>query len=360
MDETKGGDSSPDQHPPHTYPEDPYTGAAPEVVAPEEKALVSSGTSGGGTRVPPPAPPPDDGDVEEEGMLRMSFLDHLTELRSRIIRAMAGLGVAFTLCMVFGNQLWAIASAPAFDALTKIGVKDPHLTIIEPMEGFTIIWFKLPLVASLFVASPWVIYQVWAFIAPGLYKRERRWAIPFVMTTAGLFIAGGCFAYFVAFRFGLAFLLSIGLGGGVIPMVSVTTYFDLFVNVMLGIAIVFELPVVIFFLTLLRIISPRWLMANSRYAVLAIVVTAAVVTPTPDVFNLMLFAVPMCALYFVGVFAGYLLVLKREGGRFPWGKFLWWTAWVLLVIGACLFVAMYRYHYHWVRHWPFLVRPNIK
>src|SRR5260370_8579230 len=98
--------------------------------------------------------------------------------------------------MIFGNQLWAIASAPAFDALTKIGLKDPHLTIIEPMEGFTIIYFKLPLVASLFVASPWVIYQVWAFIAPGLYKRERRWPIPSVLITAGFFFAAPSFTSF--------------------------------------------------------------------------------------------------------------------------------------------------------------------
>jgi sec-independent protein translocase protein TatC len=349
MDETKAGDSSPDQH---TH-SDPHAGVAPEVVTPPEQSLVPAG---GGTRTPPPAPPPDDEDEDEEGMLRMSFMGHLEELRMRIIRAVTGLGVAFTLCMIFGNQLWAIASAPAFDALTKIGLKDPHLTIIEPMEGFTIIWFKLPLVASLFVASPWVIYQVWAFIAPGLYKRERRWAVPFVLITAGLFIAGGCFAYFVAFRFGLAFLLSIGLGGGVIPMVSVTTYFDLFVNVMLGVALVFELPVIIFFLTLLRILSPRWLLANTRYAILAIVIIAAVVTPTPDVFNLMLFAVPMCALYFVGIFASYLLVLSREGRKFPWGTAILWAVVILLIIAGAIWVAIRFYHYHLVRQWPFLVR----
>src|SRR5258706_1757028 len=355
MDETKAGDSSSDQHDQHTHPEDPKGGVTPEVVAPPEKSLVPA-AGGGGTRTPPAPPPADEEDEEEEGMLRMSFLGHLEELRTRIIQAMMGLGVAFTLCMAFGNQLWAIASAPAFDALTKIGLKDPHLTIIEPMEGFTIIWFKLPLVASLFVASPWVIYQVWAFIAPGLYRRERRWAVPFVLTTAGLFIAGGCFAYFVAFRYGLAFLLSIGLAGGVIPMVSVTTYFDLFVNVMLGVALVFELPVIIFFLTLLRILSPRWLLSHTRYAVLAIVVIAAVVTPTPDVFNLMLFAVPMCALYFVGVLASYLLVLQREGGRFPWGQGRWWTLWVLMLARGCVYAAIRFYHYHLVRHWPFLVR----
>ena len=116
------------------------------------------------------------------------------------------------------------------------------------------------------------------------------------------------------------------------------------------------MPVLIFFLTLLRIASPRFLMRNSRYAILAIVVLAAIVTPTPDVFNLMLFAVPMCMLFFIGVFASYLLVLKREGKKFPWGKV--WLGIGLLILGAAGVVALliYRYHFHVVQHWPFLIK----
>ena len=100
-------------------------------------------------------------------------------------------------------------------------------------------------------------------------------------------------------------------------MISVVEYFDMFVNVMLGIGLVFEMPIIIFFLTLLRLASPRFLLAHSRYAILGIVILAAIVTPTPDVFNLMLFATPMCLLFFVGIFASYLLVLKREGRAVP-------------------------------------------
>ena len=135
--------------------------------------------------------------------------------------------------------------------------------------------------------------------------------------SAGLFIIGGLFAYFVAFRFGLTFLLGIGRGNYVIPMVSITEYFDLFVNVTLGVGLVFELPVIIFFLTLLRIVSPSFLLNHSRYAILVIFIIAAIVTPTPDVFNLMLFAMPMCLLFYVGIFAGYLLVLHRENRQIP-------------------------------------------
>jgi len=286
-------------------------------------------------------------------MVRMSFMGHLEELRSRIIKAVMGLGVAFLLCVIFCYQLWDIVRAPAVDALTKIGAK-PILVITEPMENFSVIWVKVPLVVSLFVGSPWILYQVWAFIAPGLYKRERRWAVPFVVVTAGLFISGGLFAYFIAFRYGLAFLLGIGLSGGVEPMVTITNYFDLFVDVILGVSLVFELPVVIFFLTLLRIASPRFLMAHSRYAILGIVILAAIITPTPDVFNLMLFAVPMCMLFFVGVFASYLLVLKREGKKFPWGLVIRWTLVILAILAAAGYFAIAHYHLHLLRHWPFL------
>jgi sec-independent protein translocase protein TatC len=289
-------------------------------------------------------------------MLRMSFLEHLEEMRLRIIRAVQGLGVAFLLCIVFCYPLWDFVRAPAVDALTKIGVNPPKLYINEPMEAFSIIWVKVPLVFALFLASPWVLYQVWAFIAPGLYRNEKRLAAPFVLSTAGLFIMGGAFAYFVAFRYGLAFLLGIGLSNGVAPLVTITHYFDLFVNVMLGVALVFELPVAIFFLTLLHIASPRFLMRHSRYAILAIVILAAIITPTPDFFNLMLFAVPMCLLYFLGVFASYLLVLKREGRKFPWTKVLIITVLVLLALAGLSYWVLLKLHYHPVGHWPFMMK----
>jgi len=323
-------------------------------LSPEERALVPLGAGGAGGSLPPP--PDDEDEGEDGGMLRMSFLEHLEEMRHRIIRALQGFGIAFLLCIIFANQLWDIVRAPAVDALKKIGVNPPVLVINEPMEGFSIIWVKVPLVMSLFVASPWVLYQVWAFISPGLYKRERKWAIPFVLSTAGLFIAGGCFAYFVAFRFGLAFLLGLGMGGGVIPLVTITNYFDLFVNVMLGVALVFELPVAIFFLTLLHIASPEFLLRHSRYAILAIVIIAAIVTPTPDVFNLMLFAVPMCLLFFVGIFASFLLVMHREGRRLPWGKILGWGAVIVVAVGSVLYLLLARFGYHLIRHWPFLTK----
>lgn len=313
-------------------------------------------------RTPPPPPPPppsgedeEEEDEEEEGMLRMSFMEHLEELRSRILRALMGVVVAFILSLTFTNTLWRIVSAPAIDALKHLHY-NPTLVQITPMETFTIVWFKMPLLVSLFLASPWVLFQVWGFISPGLYKRERRYAVPFILSTAGLFISGGLFAYFVAFRYGLEFLLGIGRDINITPMVSINEYFDLFVNVILGVAIVFEMPVVIFFLTLLRIASPRFLLRNSRYAILAIVILAAVVTPTPDVFNLMLFALPMCALFFVGVFASYLLVLRRENKKFPWGKVLLVLVGLVVVAAVIVLLLITRYHFHVIPNWPYLAK----
>lgn len=289
-------------------------------------------------------------------MLRMSFMEHLEELRSRILRAIAGLIVAFLLSMFFTKELWRIVSEPARAALSHLGINPPDLVAITPMEQFNIIWLKMPLLVSIFIGSPWILYQVWAFISPGLYKREKRWAVPFIFCTAGLFITGGLFAYFVAFRYGLEFLLGIGRDANVRPMVSINEYFDLFVNVTLGVGLVFEMPVIIFFLTLLRLASPRFLLRHSRYAILAIVIIAAVVTPTPDVFNMMIFAIPMVMLFFVGVGASYALVMRREGKGMPWKATLLALLAILLIAGGVLAYYGHRYGYHYIPRWPFFVR----
>jgi sec-independent protein translocase protein TatC len=309
---------------------------------------------GGGNLLPPPPPGGTGEDDEEEGMLRMSFLDHLQELRTRIIRMLVGLLVAFLVCLTFSSSVWTYVEQPAVAALTTLGVKPPVLHTLTPMEGFNIIWFWMPVLCSIFVASPWILYQVWAFIAPGLYKRERRYAVPFILSSAGLFLLGGAFAYFIVFRYALTFLLGIGMGNGVEPVVSVTSYFELFVNVMLGVALVFEMPILIFFLTLLRLASPSFLLRHSRYAILAIFIIAAIVTPTPDVFNLMLFAVPMCALFYIGIFASYLLVLQREGRTLPWRTIWLVVLLVLLLLALALYLATTRFGYVLVPHWPFI------
>ena len=281
-------------------------------------------------------------DPDDDGMLRMSILEHLAELRSRIIRALAGSGVAFVACMLFSNQLWKLVQAPGLAAFKAIGKGE--FVAIGVMERFSIIYVWTPLVAAIFLAFPWVIYQAWAFISPGLYPRERKWAVPFIVSTGGLFLCGGLFAYFVAFRYALVFLLGVGEDASVTSLISIDDYFTNFVNVMLGISVIFELPVLIFFLTLIRVASPSFLLRHSDYAVLAIVILAAAITPSPDAFNLTLFSVPMILLYFLGVFASYLLVLRREGRKFPWKIFLIWLAAVLVVVGIGMAYTGYWRH----------------
>ena len=305
---------------------------------------------------PPPDPPKDEEDEEETGMARMSFLEHLEELRSRLLWALAGMGVAFFVCLIFSDQLWAIVFEPAGAALRALNVVPPTLRLISPTDAFQIMWMKVPILFACFLASPWILYQVWAFISPGLYKHERRYAIPFVVSSAGLFVLGGLFAYFIAFRFGLEFLLGMGIGKGVDPAVSINEYYDLFVDIMLGVGIVFEIPVLLFLLTLVRIVKPAFLVRHSRYVILVIVILAAVITPTGDVFNLAIFATPMIVLFYVGILASYMLVLKREKRNFPWKRFMPFILIALAVlVGAAFFFAKY-YGYHFVQRWPLFVK----
>jgi sec-independent protein translocase protein TatC len=313
-----------------------------------------AGILGGGNRTPFRLPKPDDD--EEDSMLRMSFMDHLEELRHRLLMVVYGMIVAFCITICFANQMWDIVREPARVALVHLGVNPPNLVLISPMDSFQIIWMKLPLLAAIFLASPWVLYQLWAFIAPGLYKHERRWAVPFVTTSAGLFIGGGFFAYFIAFRYGLEFLLGLGMQGGITPGINVNEYYDLFVDVMLAVGIVFEIPVLLFLLTLVRVVNPGFLVRHSRYAILAIVVLAAVITPTGDVFNLTLFATPMIILFYVGIFASYLLVLRREKRKFPWLIVLRWLGFIIVILITVLWLVGHYFGYRIVIRPPFFVR----
>mgnify|MGYP003346815008 CR=1 FL=1 len=336
-----------------SYHDDPYTQQSYGSESTTAVAPVSAAAGGGSGSVPPK--PEDEEDDEDDGMLRMSFLEHLEELRRRIISILIGVGIAFAVTLVFAPEMWKAVSEPAAAALKALGYA-PTLKQLSPMDAFQIIYMKLPLLAAIFLSSPWVIWQVWSFVAPGLYKKEKRFAGPVIISTAGLFCLGGLFAYFIAFRFGLEFLLGIGKDINVEPTINMVDYFDLFVNVTLGIGVVFELPIVIFFLALLRIVTAKFLIEHSRYAILIIVILAAVITPTPDVFNLMLFAVPMVGLYFVGVFAAYLLQLRRDEQSFPWMSVLVVLLSVAGVAGGIVWALVAKYGYKVVPYWPYLMR----
>jgi sec-independent protein translocase protein TatC len=278
---------------------------------------------------------------QDDELLRMTFVEHLADLRTRLIRALAGLGVAFAISLTFTDPLWRFIQRPAAQALLAAGFPG-KIYVFDPMDAFQIIWVKLPIVCAVFLGAPWVLYQLWAFIAPGLYRHERLWAGPVLVGSSGLFILGGVFAYFVVFRYGLTFLLSIAKAQGLVSQVPIDVYFNLFVDVVLGVGIVFELPVVILLLTALGIVTPPFLLRHSRYAILAIFVVAAVVTPSTDVFNLVVFATPMCLLFYIGVFVSYLFTLRREGRAFPWRPVVIAAGGAAAIGGAIWAVDRYR------------------
>jgi len=241
---------------------------------------------------------------EQEISGQMSFLDHLEELRKRIINSLIAIGVALAVCWTFADYLFKAVQRP----ILKAGVSS--LVVSSPTEGFNL-ELKLALMAAVFLASPFVLGQVWLFISPGLYKHERRYALPFIFFSSLLFVLGGLFGYFVAFPFALRFLLEWEKNMGVTALINATEYFDLFIMVELGLAIIFEIPAVIFVLSRIGLVSGSFLLRNTRYAILAAFIIAAVITPTTDIPNMMMMAGPMVLLYMLGVLVAYLFGKKR-------------------------------------------------
>jgi sec-independent protein translocase protein TatC len=251
-------------------------------------------------------------DEQEELAGQMTFLEHLEELRKRIIHSLIAVAVAFGVCWAFADQLYAIVSRPIQRAVQTLSASDFSLVFTKPTEPFNL-ELKLALLASIFLAAPFILGQVWLFIAPGLYKHERRYAMPFILSSSILFILGGIFGYFVAFPFALQFLISWGVKNmGLKAMISASDYFDLFIMIELGLGVVFEIPALIFVLARIGLVSGPFLLRNTRYAVLIAFVVAAVITPTTDIANMMVMAVPMVALYLLGVIVAYVFGKKRK------------------------------------------------
>jgi len=163
------------------------------------------------------------------------------------------------------------------------------------------------------LASPVVLAQVWLFISPGLYAREKKFALPFVISTSILFMAGGAFAYYIALPMSLKFLIN--MGSSFQPMVTITEYLDLILTVMLGCAVIFQIPVLVFFLTIFGIVNARFLLRNLRYAILIIFVVAAILTPTSDIPNMLIFSTPMLLLYLVGILVSWIFGKKKKVDR---------------------------------------------
>jgi len=245
---------------------------------------------------------------QPESMPAMSFLEHLEELRRRIIYALIAVGIGFFACWAYAEHIYEIIQQPVIEALKHNGIPE-KLGYLNPTEPFNL-YLKTAFLAGLFVASPFVLYQVWMFISPGLYRREKRYVLPFMFSTIFLFLAGGYFGYKIVFPAALDFL--IGYGRQFQPMITVGEYTDLFLTVILGLGVVFELPILVFFLSLMGVISAGWMWRNVRYSILVIFIIAAVLTPTTDILNMCIFAAPMVALYLVSILVAWLVHPTRR------------------------------------------------
>lgn len=235
----------------------------------------------------------------------MSLLDHLEELRKRLVWSILSLALAFIPCWYWVREIFDFLQRPIHalrpdEKLVFTGLADPFL-----------LYFKVAALAGLFLAAPFLLYQLWGFIAPGLYKRERLYLAPFLIFGSLFFLGGGAFAYYVAFPMAADFLLS--MAEGFEMMLTVERYFSFLLTMILGLGMMFELPIIILVLAALGVVTPGFLLRNFRWAVLIIFVVSAIITPTPDIVNLCVFAVPALLLYLLGVGAAFVVAPKPGG-----------------------------------------------
>jgi sec-independent protein translocase protein TatC len=242
---------------------------------------------------------------------RMSLLQHLEELRKRIIISALAIIGCFLACWWKADYIFGLMQKPIVKALTAHHL-DTQLVYTAPTEPFNI-YMKVGMVAGIFVASPIVLYQVWLFIAPGLFRNEKRYVLPFMFSTVALFLAGGIFGYVMVYPAALDFL--IGYGEQFRPMITITEYTDLFLTIIVGLGVVFEMPILIFFLALMGIVDAGFLWRNFRYSILIIFIIAAIVTPTTDILNMCIFAAPMIVLYLFSIGVAWLVHPKRRKER---------------------------------------------
>ena len=242
---------------------------------------------------------------ESTELPKMSFLDHLEELRKRLLISTIALCVAFFVCWSFSPEIFGFLEKPILQFLPK-GEKLAYTRLTSPF----FLYMKVAFFAGIFLAAPVILWQVWAFISPGLYRRERRYAAPFIIFASLFFLAGGWFGYKTVFPMACKFFIE--LGGNFKQVITVDDYFSFASKMILGMGLVFETPVLIFFLSRIGIVTPAFLLQKFKYAVLIIFIISAIITPTPDMVTQSALAVPMILLYLFGIGISYLFGKKHD------------------------------------------------
>jgi sec-independent protein translocase protein TatC len=256
--------------------------------------------------------PPDSagrfGDSEEGG--KMSFFEHLGELRARIIHSAAAILLGAFIGFAVAKRVLAFVARPMVEALRAAHLED-KLIFTHP-AGLLNLVITLGLYLGIVIAFPYVLYQIWLFVAPGLYKHEKKAVVGFIAPTVALFFIGIAFAYYVILPYLLKFLVGFQGNGPFTPLISIEEYFSLVLIVLLGVGLIFEMPMVILVLALFGIVTPKFLWKNFRYAILIISVVAAIVTPTPDAMTMLIFMAPMIMLYVLSIGVAALVVRSKR------------------------------------------------
>jgi sec-independent protein translocase protein TatC len=234
---------------------------------------------------------------ESRNLGSMSLLQHLEELRRRIIFSLLAVGVCFSVGWWYADRIFDKMSVPIKTALANHHY-DTKLVVTSPTDAFNL-YLKIGFITGIFVAAPFLLYQVWMFISPGLYRNEKRFVLPFLVVSIGLFLSGGIFGYKIVYPVALDFL--IGYSKDFQPMILAHSYTDLFLTIILGLALIFELPIVLGFAALMGVVSAKFLFKHIRGAVFLCFVVAAVLTPTTDVMNMTIYAAPMVLLYVLSI-----------------------------------------------------------
>ena len=239
---------------------------------------------------------------------RMSFLEHLDELRKRIVNSLISLCVGVAIAAFFIDDIYSFVMLPLRQMLR------PGETLIYtyPTEAF-MLYLRIALIAGLFVAAPLIFWQVWLFVAPALYAKERRYAIPFIVLSSIGVMAGAAFSHYVAFPLMWRFFASFS-NDMVAFMPRIEDAFSLYMRMLLGMAVVFQMPAMVFFLARMGVVTARWMIRQFKYAVLVIVIIAAVITPSSDIASQLIVAAPMLVLYVLSIGIAAAFGKKRQPG----------------------------------------------
>jgi sec-independent protein translocase protein TatC len=247
--------------------------------------------------------PPDDDDLAPGE--KMSFLEHLDELRKRIVNSALAVCVGVLASFAFVSKIYDFLMAPTMKMLPP-GSK---LIYTEPGEAFSL-YLQLSLIAGVILSAPVIMYQVWLFIAPGLYSNEKKFAIPFVLLSTLGFVGGAAFNHYIMFPWMMSFFASFNTPD-LVFMPKLEAVFSLYSKFLIAMGVVFQMPTVVFFLAKMGLVTARFLIAQFKYAVLIIFIISAVITPTGDPVTQTVFAAPMVLLYILGIFIAWIVGPKR-------------------------------------------------